>query len=135
MTATPYVSTEAHAQLGKHAQRVERERFLELQMDQARENPWIKLVGKDTTVGRLTPTRFATTWFCALAARASTIRDRSASACAVFGRRALHFNVSRSSSLKTSGGIGRPVLIGPLIREAARYPGPMPYQGTLVTGN
>src|SRR5262249_22391825 len=42
---------------------------------------------------------------------ASTMRERWASACAVFGRRAHSFSRSRSSAAKLKGAIGLPVRI------------------------
>jgi hypothetical protein len=55
------------------------------------------------TVGRDTPSATATFLFGVPSAHASTIRDRIASACAVFRRRAHPSKTCRSSALSTSG--------------------------------
>src|SRR6266508_924057 len=54
----------------------------------------------------------ATTVFVLPAAHSSTKRARSARARAVVGRRAQRSSVSRSSPVRDSGGIGRPVRMG-----------------------
>ena len=54
------------------------------------------------TVIRLTPSRSATSVLPQPSAALSTIRDRSASACALFGRRAHASNSDRSPSVNTN---------------------------------
>jgi hypothetical protein len=54
------------------------------------------------------------------------IRDRIARTCDDFARRDHRINVARSSSVNTSGGVGRPVLgippVYPLIRRISGAP-------------
>jgi hypothetical protein len=54
------------------------------------------------TVWELQPKRAAMSLLCSPSAAASTIRQRSACACELFGRRAHRSNTSRSSSLRTT---------------------------------
>src|SRR3954447_13512081 len=61
------------------------------------------------TICSVTPNSPATAAFVAPAAHASTIRDRNASACAVFGRRANRSSSARSNSVNTNSAFGRPV--------------------------
>ena len=60
------------------------------------------------TVGRVIPSRRATSVLLAPDAHSSTIRDRSANCCELFGLRAHRANVSLSSSVSTSPTFGRP---------------------------
>jgi hypothetical protein len=61
------------------------------------------------TVGRDTPSRSATSALVASDAHASTIFDRNASRCELFGRRAHRVSVSRSSPVNVSSAFGRPL--------------------------
>lgn len=62
------------------------------------------------TVGRETPNRCATSVFDAPEAHSSTIRDRNATCCELFGRRAHQASVSHSSSVNANSVFGRPAL-------------------------
>ena len=61
------------------------------------------------TVGRLTPSRSATTVFASPVAHSSTIRERNANACDDLRRRAQRTSSSRSSSVRIRSALGRPV--------------------------
>ena len=65
------------------------------------------------TVGRLTPSRAATTVFASPLAHSNTIRERNAKACDDLRRRAQRTSCSRSSSESTNSAFGRPVLAIP----------------------
>src|SRR6185312_3564945 len=60
------------------------------------------------TVGWETPSRAATSLLDNPSAQCSTIRDRSANACADFGRRAHRSNCLRSSDVNSNRTFGRP---------------------------
>ena len=60
------------------------------------------------TVGCATRSRAATSVFDRPSAQPSTIRDRTASACELFRRRAHRVSISRSSPVNTSSAFGRP---------------------------
>ena len=62
------------------------------------------------TICGVTPSLAATSLFAVPSAHASTIFDRSASACALFGRRAQRSRTARSSALRVKGAFGRPAL-------------------------
>ncbi len=62
------------------------------------------------TVGCEQPSFAATALLSAPAAQANTIRDRNANACADVARRAHRCSCTRSSVVKTSSALGRPVL-------------------------
>lgn len=62
------------------------------------------------TVGRLTPTRSATSLFDSPSAHASMIRQRNAKACDDLRHLAQRSNWSRSLSLNVNPTLGRPVL-------------------------
>jgi hypothetical protein len=66
------------------------------------------------TVWGATPAALAISPFVCSKAHANTMRARCASACAVVGRRAHCSSVSRSSVVKITGGVGRPIRIGVL---------------------
>jgi len=67
------------------------------------------------TICGVTPNRPATSLFAVPSAHASTIFDRSASACALFGRRAHRSRTARSSSVSVNGAFGRPVAAIPQV--------------------
>ena len=71
------------------------------------------------TVGCATRSRAATSVFDRPSAQPSTIRDRNASACELFRRRAHRVSVSRSSPVNTSSAFGRP---RDAIRESSHPP-------------
>src|SRR5208337_1046006 len=74
------------------------------------------------TVWWVSPNRWATTVLARPPAHSSTMRERWAKACAVFGRRAQRSRLSRSSAVTVNGAIGLPVLISvpPRIRETLK---------------
>src|SRR4029450_730113 len=94
-----------------------------------------KRVRARPTVGRVTPARSAMSPFVLSVAHANTIRARCASAWAVVGRRAHCSSVSRSSVVRTTGGVGRPVRIGvlrvyPKNTEGRQFVSSLPTQDT-----
>ena len=66
-----------------------------------------------TTVAWFTPSFAATSLFVAPVPASRMMRERTANDCGLFGLRAHRSNVTRSSSVNTSGAFGRPrVAIG-----------------------
>jgi hypothetical protein len=73
------------------------------------------------TVAPVIPSSRATAWLERPSAQRSTRRERKAKRCAVFGRRAHCSNFTRSSFVRISGFLGRPVDMHRAYQKAPTY--------------